>query len=760
MEINIKTGLTNEEVQKRINNNEVNHDTTIKTKSIKDIFRTNICTLFNFLNLFLGLIVLLVGSYKNLLFLGTILCNTAIGILQEIKSKKTIDKLSLISEKTAKVIRNNEEIIIPVVDIVKNDIILLEIGNQIVTDCVIREGEVEVNESLITGEIDPIKKKKGDTLLSGSFIVSGNCISEVIHVAEENYTYKISKDAKYIKQANSEIMISLKKIIKVISYLIIPIGILFFYKQMCIETNTIQNAVLNTTAALIAIIPDGLMLLTSTVMAISVIKLSKYKVLIQELYCIENLARVDTICFDKTGTLTKGSMHVKEYIKIKQENIDEIIKEICYNLDNHNATMNALTNKYGKANNLKVKEIIPFSSEKKYSAVTLEDTKYIIGAPEYILKEIPNNLKELLNKYEDYRILLLAKEKNINDPEPLGIFLIEDELRNDAKETIEFFEKNDVEVKIISGDNPKTVSKIAKKLGLSFWNEYIDTTNLTEEELIEASDKYKIFGRVTPQGKKTLIKSMQKNKHTVAMTGDGVNDVLALRQADCAIAVKEGSDAARNVAQLVLLNSDFKAIPKIVLEGRRTINNIERSASLFITKTLYATFLLLLFLFADRTYPFMPIQLTLTSTFTIGIPAFILALEPNNERIKKNFLKNVVKVAFPTSLTIAFNMVLLIIAANITNITNTTISTVAVMLLGTTGFMHIYKISKPLNIIRTTLLISMITAFLIAIIGFESLFSLAIIDNGILSIYLILVLFSYLFFNLITKIFDGLFKTK
>ncbi len=760
MKTNIKTGLTNKEVEEKIFNNQINHDTTIKTKSIKDIFKTNICTLFNFLNLFLGLIVLIVGSYKNLLFLGTILCNTAIGILQEIKSKRTIDKLSLISERTAKVIRESEEIIIPTIDIVKNDILVLEIGNQIVTDCEIREGEIEVNESLITGEIDPIKKKQGDTLLSGSFIVSGKCIAEVIHVAEENYTYKISKDAKYIKQASSEIMIALKKIIKVISYLIIPVGILFFYKQMCIEANTIQNAVLNTTAALIAIIPDGLMLLTSTVMAISVIKLSKYKVLIQELYCIENLARVDTICFDKTGTLTKGSMHVKEYIEIEKENINEIIKEICYNLDNHNATMNALTSKYGKTNNLEVKEIIPFSSEKKYSAVVFNDCTYAIGAPEYILKGIPDKLKDLLNKYEDYRILLLTKGKDITSLQPLGIFLIEDELRNEAKETIEFFEKNDVQVKIISGDNPKTVSKIAKKLGLSFWNEYIDTTNLTEEELIEASEKYKIFGRVTPQGKKTLIKAMQKNKHTVAMTGDGVNDVLALRQADCAIAVKDGSDAARNVAQLVLLNSDFKSIPKIVLEGRRTINNIERSASLFITKTLYASFLLLLFLYVDRTYPFMPIQLTLTSVFTIGIPAFILALEPNKERIKKHFLLNVIKVAFPTALTIAFNMILLVVTANITQIKNQTISTLAVLLLGTTGFMHIYRISKPLNIIRTTLLIAMITAFIIAILGFESLFSLSIIDNGILAIYLILMLFSYLFFNIITKIFDGLLKTK
>lgn len=761
MKTNIETGLKEKEVLERINKNQINHDTTIKTKSIKDIFKTNICTLFNFLNFFLALIIILVGSYKNLLFLGTILCNTAIGIFQEIKSKKTIDKLSLISERTSKVLRDSKEIIIPTIDIVKDDILILEIGNQIVTDSIVVEGEIEVNESLITGEIDPIKKTKGDTLLSGSFVISGNCKAQVIHVAEENYTYKISKDAKYIKQAKSEIMISLKKIIKVVSYLIVPVGIIFFYKQICIQSNTMTNAVVNTVAALIAIIPDGLMLLTSTVMAISVIKLSKHKVLIQELYCIENLARVDTICFDKTGTLTKGTMNVKEYIKIKEENINEIIKEICYNLDNHNATMNALTNKYGKSNKLKVKEIIPFSSEKKYSAVVFENVTYAIGAPEYVLKKISKELKEILNKYEDYRILLLAKGKNIDKIEPLGIFLIEDEIRTDAKKTIDFFEENQVEVKIISGDNPKTVSKIAKKIGISFWDNYIDTTGMTEQQLIDSANKYKIFGRVTPQGKKTLISAMQKSNHTVAMTGDGVNDVLALRQADCAIAVSEGSDAARNVAHLILLDSNFKSIPKIVLEGRRTINNIERSASLFITKTLYATLLLLLFLFVDRTYPFMPIQLTLTSVFTIGIPAFILALEPNNERVKKNFLLNVIKVAFPTAITIAFNMILLIITADITDISNQTISTLAVLLLATTGFMHIYRISKPLNLIRKTLLITMITSFLIAIFGFEKLFSLSIIDNGILAIYLILMLFSYLFFNIITKIFDNyLLKTK
>ena len=762
-------GLTTKEIENRIKKGLVNYDTTIETKSVKEIFKSNIFTLFNFINLFLGALVFLVGSYKNLLFLGTILCNTTIGIIQELQSKQIIDKLSIIASKKVTVIRNNKTENININEIVLNDILKLEIGNQIVTDSKIIEGTVEVNEALITGEIDPIKKQKGDTLLSGSFIVSGNCLAEVIHVGTDNYTYKISKDAKYIKPITSEIMVSLKKIIKLISYLIIPIGIVFFIKQMRIPTNTLASAVVNTVAALIAIIPDGLMLLTSTVMALSVIKLSRYKVLVQQLYCIENLARVDTICFDKTGTLTKGSMQMVDFIKLKNFD-EEIIKEICYNLDNHNATMNALTKFFGKTNNIGSKKIIPFSSEKKYSAVTLNNNKtYIIGAPEFILKEINKNLQEQINKYEEEnRVILLASSnyefKNNELPkniEPLGLFLIQDEIRKEATKTINFFEKNDVNVKIISGDNPKTVSKIAKRLGLKFADSYIDTTNLTDKELANIVEKYSIFGRVTPQGKKVLVEALQKNKHTVAMTGDGVNDVLALKQSDCAIAVASGSDAARNVAELVLLDSNFNSIPKIVKEGRRTINNIERSASLFITKTLYALLLLVLFLFVDYAYPFIPIQLTLTSAFTIGIPSFILALEPNEERVKDNFLLNVTSVAFPTALTIVFNIILLLITTNITNIPYKDVSTLAVLLLATTGFMHIYRISYPLNIIRKTLLIAMITSFLIAVFGFDSLFSLSNITNVITAIYLTLALFSYLFFSIITKIFEKyVYKTK
>ena len=754
----IITGLTNKEIEERINNGKINHNTTIKTKSVKEIFRTNICTLFNFLNLFLAFLVFLVGSYKNLLFLGTILCNTLIGIIQELKSKKIIDKLSLIVSKKVTVIRNGENKFITPEQIVMDDLIKLTPGEQIVTDSKILNGKIEVNESLITGEINPIQKNIGDTILSGSFVVSGEALAQVIHVGEENYTYKITKEAKYLKPIGSEIMKSLKKIIKLISYIIVPIGILFFLKQTHIPNNTIQNSVVNTVAALIAIIPDGLMLLTSTVMALSVIKLSKYNVLIQEMYCMEILARVDTICFDKTGTLTKGQMQITKYIPIKNTDIKTIIKEICYNLDNHNSTMNALIDKYGKTNNYKVKEIIPFKSENKWSGVTFEKYgTYIIGAPEKLLSDL-----KIVEKYqqENRVIVLVHSEENFKNEklpknlELIGIFLIEDVIRKEAKDTIEFFQKNDVDVKIISGDNPITVSKIAQKLKLSFYDNYIDTTNLTEQELKEAALKYNIFGRVTPQGKKILVKSLQENNHTVAMTGDGVNDVLALKQSDCAIALSSGTEAARNVSELILLDSNFNSIPKIVLEGRRTINNIQRSASLFITKTLYALLLLTLFMFVKKSYPFIPIQLTLTSVFTIGIPAFILALEPNNEKVKGNFLINVTSVAFPTSITIIFNIILLLITSEIINMPQIDISTIAVLLLGTTGFMHIYRISYPLNLIRTILLTTMIISFLIAIFGFENLFSLSILNRELIAIYLILALFSYLFFSIITKIFE------
>ncbi|MBP3921127.1 MAG: HAD-IC family P-type ATPase [Bacilli bacterium] len=749
-------GLTDEQVNERINNKQYNYDVTVVTKSVGQIFITNICTLFNFINVFLGLLILMVGSYKNLLFLGTILCNTAIGIIQEMRAKRTIDRLSLISEKMATVIRNDKYKKININDIVIDDIIVYEVGNQISCDTVIIEGMVEVNESLITGEIDPIKKKKGDILLSGSFVVSGSVVGRVIHVNVSNYTSQITLSAKYLKPIGSEIMRSMKQIIKVISYLIIPLGIIFFCKQYFLVNNSLDGAVVNTVAAIIAVIPDGLVLLTSTVMAISVIKLSKHNVLVQELYCIENLARVDTICFDKTGTLTTGMMHVSKFVKLKNFDFN-IIEEINYNLDNHNPTMDALVKEYGKNNSLLIDKIVPFSSERKWSGVSfINHGTYVIGALDFLFKD------ETLAQYnKNFRVVALARSSKSfindslpNDLELLGFFLIEDELRMEAKQMISFLEKNGVDVKIISGDNPSTVSEIATKLDLNFKDSYIDTTGLGDDDLENLVDKYHIFGRVTPQGKHFLIKALQKNGHTVAMVGDGVNDVLALRQADCGIALASGTDAARNVSEFVLLNSNFDSIPKIIKEGRRTINNIERSASLFITKTLYSLMLLALFLFVNIAYPFIPIQLTLTSVFTIGIPAFILALEPNEERVKGRFLLNVIGVAFPSSLTIVFNIVLLLIVDSMVDLSVESVATLGIILIATTGFMHMYYISKPLNVLRGTLLISMIISFLVSAVGFRRLFSLSLINKQIIVIYLLLLLFSYLFFNIITKIFD------
>lgn len=761
-------GLTNEQVNERIKNKQYNYDTTIKTKSIKQIYITNICTLFNFINIIFGILILMVGSYKNLLFLGTILCNIIIGISQEIKSKKIIDKLSLITEKKVTVIRNNQKQTINKEDIVIDDIVIYETGNQIPTDTIIIEGEVEVNESLLTGEINPIKKQIGDTLLSGSFIVSGKIVGQVIHVNIENYTYKITKEAKYIKTVNSEIMKFLKQIIKVISCIIIPLGIIFFIKQRIIVKSPLEQAIINTVAALISVIPDGLMLLTSTVMAMSVIKLSKYKVLVQDLYSIEKLARVDTICFDKTGTLTKGNMHVENIIKLK--NFDEkIIKEINYHLDNKNPTMNALVEKYGKENKKKPSKIISFSSEKKWSLVSFENDKtYIIGAIENIIKQKDERIKKEIDKYiNDYRILVIAttnelikEDKLPKNIEPLGLILIDDEIRKETKAMIKYLEKNNINVKIISGDNPKTIKKIAQKLELPHINNYIDTTNMKEEELRKNVEKYTIFGRVTPQQKKIIIKSLQDNNHIVAMTGDGVNDVLALKQADCAIALPTGSEAAKNVSEFVLLNSNFNSIPKIIKEGRRIINNIERSSSLFITKTIYSLILLFLFLLVRKTYPFIPIQLTLTSVFTIGIPSLILALEPNDEITKGKFIINVISKSLPTALTIIFNIILVLALSNKLVLSKSDISTLGILLIAQAGFMHIYRISKPLNLIRTILLLSMIGSFLIAVFGFENIFSLSLINKKLTIIYAILAIISYFFLNIIIHITNKIIQKR
>lgn len=657
----IDIGLTKEEVEERIKENKVNYDTSLPTKSIKTIVRENIFTLFNLINILLGVAVFCVGSYKNLLFLIVIFCNTAISIIQEINSKKAVDKLSILAQAKVNCIRDGEKQEIGINSIVLDDLLMLETGNQIVADSIILEGEVEVNESFITGESDVIYKRKGDTLLSGSFVVSGKCKAEVIHIGDENYTSKISSGAKYVKKVNSEIMKSLNGIIKIVSIAIVPIGILLFFNQLGLTENSFKNAVVNTVAAIIGMIPEGLVLLTSTVLAVSVIRLSKRKVLVQELYCIETLARVDTLCLDKTGTITEGRMEVNDIIEItkSKEELEEILSEISSASDDNNSTIEAIRAKYKNKQKWKVINKIPFSSQKKWSGVCFKDKgSYIIGAPEFVLREKYDEYKERIEKYSnDYRVIIVANsegdfiEKELPDKlEVLGFVLISDVIRKEASKTLEYFKEQGVNIKIISGDNPITVSKIAKRAGVENSEKYINMQEIkTKEQLEKAAKEYTIFGRVTPVQKKELVQALKKEGHTVAMTGDGVNDVLALKEADCSIAMASGSDATRNVAELVLLDSNFASMPEIVLEGRRTINNIERSATLFLVKTIYASILAIIFLFVNMPYPFMPIQLTLISTVTIGIPSFVLALEPNKERIKGKFLRNVISRALRNS---------------------------------------------------------------------------------------------------------------
>lgn len=753
----INTGLTEKEIEDRINRNLVNYDTSISTKSIKRIIFDNLFTLFNIINLILGLCIFFTGSYKNMLFLGVVICNTLISTIQEIRSKKTIDKLSLLVETKANVIRDSKKKQIDINNIVKDDLIIFKIGNQIMVDSIILEGSVEVNESCITGESDLVYKQKGDMLLSGSYVASGSCKAKVEHVGIENYSSKISNDAKYIKKVNSEIMNSLNKIIKIVSILIIPIAILLFMNQYFSINNNLNDSIINTVAALISMIPEGLVLLTSTVLAVSVIKLSKHNVLVQELYCIETLARVDVICFDKTGTLTEGKMEVNEYINLSKIDEKKYIREFC-NVLNDNITMNAITEKYGTSDKFDLEEIIPFSSEKKYSAATFKNEgTYIMGAPEFILKDI-SSIDEYLKKYaKENRVLLFAhsKEKIINKKLPknievLGLILIQDKIRKESLKTINYFKKQGVDVKIISGDNPDTVNSVANKIGLNF-NKLVDMSKIKDEKIKDYLDN-SIFGRVTPNQKQIIIKELKKN-HTVAYVGDGVNDVLALKESDCSIAPLNASDAARTVSQLVLMNSNFDSMPVIVNEGRKTINNIERSASLFIVKTIYATILAILFMFIKLKYPFIPIQLTLTSALTIGIPSFVLALEPNYEKIKGNFFINIFSKAFPTSLTIVINILIAVILGYILKLNEEQVSTISVILTGFIGFMHIYLISKPMNVLRASLLSVLITIFVIGIVGLRTLFSLAFITPYLLLLTVILMANTLIIFILMTNLF-------
>ncbi len=758
-------GLSKEQVNERIKDNLVNFNTNVKTKSAKEIILENTVTLFNIINAILAVAIILVGSYKNLGFLLIIVLNTVISTFQELHSKSVIDKLSVVSASKVKVLRDKEEYDVNLDEVVLDDIIILELGNQVITDAIIVDGVVEVDESFITGESDTLIKKEGDMLLSGSFIVSGNAKAKVEHIGYDNYTAKISSDTKYIKPISSEIMRSLNKIVKTISVIIVPLGILLFARQLYLSGNTLQNAVVNTVAAIIGMIPEGLVLLTSTVFAVSVIRLSKEKVLVQDLYCIESLARVDVICLDKTGTITEGKMEVVDVIPLDGEtkaSLGDILGSMMAATKDKNATAIAIRDAYYRKPKWKVEEVIPFSSEKKYSGVKFATDTYLIGAVEFVLKDHGKSYQKMLDDYiKKYRVLVLVKVNNYGkkneERKALGFILLQDKVRKEAKKTLEYFKEQGVAIKIISGDNPITVSAIAKRAGLTEKLRVIDLSTLnSEEEIQKAALEYDIFGRVKPEEKHLLIRALKEVGHNVAMTGDGVNDCLALKEADCSIAMASGSDAARSVSQLVLLDSNFASMPSVVAEGRRSINNLERSASLFLVKTIYAGILAFLFLFIEMSYPFIPIQLTLASVVTIGIPSFVLALEPNKERVKGKFLVNVLKKSAPPAFTIILNILLICLAGQMFSLSYAKISTLCLTLTGYTSFILLFKICRPFNRIRLILFSTMFYLFIYAIFNLTTLFSITHFNVFMIFLAFILMYLSHRLYTFFEMLIDKL----
>ncbi len=774
-------GLTAEQATERMWQGLNNVNTQPKSKSIKRIFYDNIVTLFNILNIILGIAVFAVGSYRNLLFLGVMFFNTVIGIIQEIRAKKAIDKLSIVSAARAVVVRDGEKQTINTEDIVLDDIVEFSQGNQITVDSILISGECDVNESLLTGEADAIHKIKGDTIYSGSFVISGKCLARVEHVGADNYASKISAEAKYVKKINSEIMITLKTIIKYLTFVIFPLTALLFIRQYFVSYDSsqsvvtlfgeisfhLQDVVVSCVASVTSIIPEGLMLLTSTVLAVGVIRLSRYKVLVQELYCIETLARVDVLCLDKTGTITEGCMEVADIIpygEYEKENLEDILCALTSSLDDTNATFTALHDKYGEGSEMKADRVIPFSSEKKWSGAHFEGFgSCIMGAAEFILKDIPTDLRQLLDSYSrNYRAIVVAYSRNDfsgkelpKDIQVVGIALLNDKIRSEAPQTLRYFAEQNVNVKIISGDNPITVSDVARRAGVNGYEKYVDASTLrTDEDICEAVEKYTVFGRVTPAQKKKFVVALKEMGHTVAMTGDGVNDVLALKEADCSIAMAAGSDAARSVSQLVLLDSNFASMPKVVAEGRRSINNIQRSATLFITKTLFSILLALLYIFVSAQYPFMPIQYTLINAFTIGMPSLILALEPNKDRIKGVFLFNILKNSLPAAITILLSIVMCIISQSIFSLTDMEYSTLSVCILAAASMMLLFRISMPFNALRTVLFIVMGIGLVAGLLCFRDFYGVNIFNISTFSITLVLILCVMFVISLI--IFIGL----
>ena len=734
-----QSGLSAEQVKRRFAQGENNYKVESSTLSVSEIVRSNVCTYFNLVFAVIAVLLAIVGAWSDMLFLPIIVANTCIGIIQEVHSKKVLDKLSILNAPHTVVIRDGKRQEIPADQLVLDDIVEFSAGSQIPADAKVVSGELQVNESLITGESDEIEKREGDSLLSGSFVVSGKACARLEKVGKDSYISKLTLQAtKSKKGEQSEMIRSLNYLIMVMGIIIIPIGIALFVQSFIYNEGTFHDSITGMVAAIIGMIPEGLYLLTSVALAVSSVRLAQKKVLIHDMKCIETLARVNVLCVDKTGTITEPGMHVYDFSVLDgadQLEISQLLADFVAAQEKDNATMEALKAHFSNGSGMRAREVYSFSSETKYSGAVMNDGKsYVIGAPEFVLRGQFAQYQEQIATYSSkgYRVLVFAQYEGTLDRKPLTepvlplcFVMLANPIRKGAKETFTYFAENDVDIKVISGDNPLTVSVIAAEAGIVGAERFVDASTLKEkEDYYRAVEEYTVFGRVTPSQKRMLVQALKEHKKTVAMTGDGVNDVLALKDADCSVAMASGSEAASNVAQLVLLDSDFSRMPSVVAEGRRVVNNIERTAALYIVKNIFSMLLAIFSVILMLDYPLEPSQVSLISMFTIGIPSFVLALEPNKELIRGHFLTNVLVRALPAGLTDFIVVSGLVIFCREFQVDLDCLSTSCTILVAIVGFMILHRIARPMNTGHIVMLVGVIAGWILCMLFGGSFFGI------------------------------------
>lgn len=736
-------GLTATEVNARIEAGKINIADDSSDRTTGKIIRDNLLTYFNLIFLVITVLLCIAGAFRDLTFLPIIIGNILIGIVQELRAKKTLDKMKILNAGHAVVIREGKRQKVTAEELVIDDLVWLSSGDAICADSVVVSGEITVNESMLTGEADGIVKKENKELLSGSFVVSGEGYARLTRVGNDSYISKLTNEAKALKKGEeSEMIRSINMFVKVIGIIIIPMSVILFVQAFVFRNASFRTSITSMVASIIGLIPEGLYLLTTLALAVSMMKLAKDKVLLHDMKSIESLARVDVLCVDKTGTITKPEMTVTEIVSC-DDSMNEVFTDYVMSSIDNNATAVALK-KYLNDNNVMnskrtASKVYPFNSTVKYGAMAFNGDYYVLGAPEFIIKTGFNNLKDDISQYttKGYRVIVLAKAESLTrdgviDGEilPLGFVVLANEIRDNAVETFTYFKEQGVAIKVISGDNPATVSEVARQAGIENAEKYVDASTLTDNLMIsEAIAKYTVFGRVTPKQKQQFVKALKMQGHTVAMTGDGVNDILALKDADCSVAMASGSEATAQAAQIVLLDSDFSRMPEIVLEGRRVVNNVQRSASLFLVKNLFSLLLTIFSTVLMISYPLMPSQVSLISMFTIGIPGFLLALEPNKSRIKGHFLGNVLLKALPAGLTDFFAVSALVICGHVFNIPSTDIATASTLLIAVVGFMIMIKISHPFNKFKYGILALNIFGLIFCGLFLDNLFAMSDMSN-------------------------------